>query len=292
MRLRPLQSLAFAVLLGLLLAPQTGCTALFAIVGDSADSAGAPRRTVPAGKAATIPHGRHVIVVLQDGTRVEGAFRDTVRLPDASYESLWQRWLANDDHVPSVVPGDPVTVADDSGEWSGVFRGYHYRSIEVTTADGTLRRVPMASIRALSGPGGFRRTGEDLRALDAASALPSRMGIALAINDAMHGISSIGMRERVVSISDIRVLGLDHGHAGRNTGIVLGLAADVVVVTTVAQASTSAFACQDADWGDIHLFGARSEGIELTHQPYDCVAGGFVPDVGGSGSALRAAPAR
>lgn len=292
MRLRPLQSLAFAAVLYVVLAPQTGCTALFAIVGDAADSAGAPSRTVPAGKAATIRHGRRVFVVLRDGSRLEGAYRDTVGLDDAAYESLWQRWLADDDHVPSVVPGDSITVVQDSGEWPGVFRGYHYRSIEATTADGVLRRVPMASIRLLLGPGEFRRTGEDLRALDAASALPSRMGIVLATSDVMHGISSLGEREKVVSISDIRVLGLDHGHAGRNTGIVLGLAADVLVVTSLAEASTPTINCQDWDWGGFQPWGAGSEGVEPTHQPYDRLAGDFTRPLGGAGSAQHAAAAR
>ncbi len=288
MRMRPLQSLLFAALLFLIVLPQVACTAIGALLGSAIDSPSTPR-VIPTGEAVTVPRGKRLIVTTRDGRRFVGVYRDTASLADSEHDALWRRWLADLNHAAIAVPGDEVTVTDANGEWRGVFAGYHYRCIEVAPLRGEPRRIPMAALIALRGPGGQQWTGEVLEALDASGALPSRMAIVLTTNEPSHGITRMESGERAIALSEIYLLTLDHSHAARNVGVVVGLAADMLVVAAVASASSSWgwTNCSDLDLGG---WGGTTEllrEVQLTQQPYDRYAGAFTSPTAGQITAGR-----
>lgn len=290
MKLRPLQSIAMAAILLLLLAPQYACTILGSIAGAADDARRAESRIIPTGEAVTVRPGTRLIVRLRDGQRLEAVYRDTTRLGDPDYLALWQRWLAIPGHVNSVAPGDRVTVVDGDGEWPAVFVGYHYRSIEVTTSGDSLRRIPLASLRRLSNAREEVWTGRELEAFDTAGLIPSRMGVVLRTQGAARGISVTDGATRAISLSEILTISPTPGHSGQIGGMIVGMALDALVVTAlVREPKSNDLGCA------ILLLGLASSlppDVQLTPQPYDRLAGQFVPEVGGRQvETSRAAPA-
>ena len=288
MRLRPLQSLVLAALLYVVLAPQFACTVIGALAGGAAD---ATTRPIPAGDAVTVKPGRHLTVTLRNGERFTGVFRDTSRLSDSEYDASWQRWLASPGHVSSVAPGDSITLVDSRGEWPATFLGYEYRSLEVKPADGEMRRVPLATLRTLRGPDRREWDGTTLEALDAAGAIPSRMAIELDVVEQLRGISSMGAVRRSIPLNEIQTISVSHGTHGALVGAVIGLAADVLVVTSIRRSQNAGFGCALL-WLSLQASAEPTE-VQLTDRPYDRLAGRFVePALGTNTSSRRGAPVR
>lgn len=293
MRLRPLQSFVFVTLLIVMLAPHFACTVIGALVGGAIDS-GSAGRVIPAGEAVTVPRGKRLVLTLRDGRRLRGVYRDTVSLGDADHDALWRRWLARPGHATSPTPGDEVTVVDDSGEWRAVFAGYHYRSIEVAPLGGDIRRIPLAALHTLRDTTGAEWSGSQLAALDAVGALPTRLAIVIGNNEVIRGITRTAERTQMVSVSEIRQIAFDHGHTGKTVGTIVGLAVDVTLVAAgAAMSSMNTSGCSGMDLSGLQSYGELPPGVQLTSQPYDRLAGTFVPEAPGhTAGGNRAAPAR
>lgn len=292
MRLRPLQWVGFAGLMTVVLAPHFACTVIGALVGGAID-ARSQGRVIPTGEAVTVPRGTRLVLTLRDGRRVSGVYRDTVSLGDPDHDALWRRWLAQPKHAASPTPGDEVTVVDESGEWRAVFAGYHYRSIEVAPMGADIRRVPMASLRSLRDTTGHEWSGSMLAALDASGSLPSRLAIVIGNDAVSRGITRTTGRSQMVSMSEIQQITFEHGHTAQTVGIIVGLAADVTIVAAAAALSSmDSYGCAGTDLSGIGWFTAIPPGVQLTSQPYDRLAGTFLPEAAGhTASGSRAAPA-
>jgi len=292
MRLRALQSFVFATLLIVMLAPHFACTVIGTLVGGAIDSR-STGQVIPAGEAVTVPRGKRLVLTMRDGRRVSGVYRDTVSLGDADHDALWRRWLARPGHTACPTPGDEVTVVDDSGEWRAVFAGYHYRSIEVAPLGGEIRRIPMEALRTLRDATGTQWSGSQLAALDASGELPTRLAIVLGTDTLNRGLTWTTERTQWVSVSEIRQLAFEHTHTARTIGTLVGLTADVAIVAAGApMSSLGNFGCPSISLGGILSSNALPAGVQLTSQPYDRLAGTFVPEGAGRTEAgNRAAPA-
>lgn len=107
---RPVQSLLLAMLLFVILSPQLACTAIGALVGDRVDSGLASRRVLAPGDAIAAKPGTRMTLMLRDGRRVTGTYRDTTNLGPAAYAEVWRRWQAVPGKVGIITTGDRVTV--------------------------------------------------------------------------------------------------------------------------------------------------------------------------------------
>lgn len=274
MRLRPLQSLMLAFALFLVLAPHVACTAIGALIGTGVDAMYSHPRVIPAGEAATIRRGKRMVVTLRDGRRIAGAYRDTTSLDASAYAKLWRRWENTEPRARSVALGDQVTVSDASGEWRGIFAGYHYRSIVVAPLqDGVPTRVLLSNLNTLRGPNGYESSGETLAELDAAWALPSQFALVIGLDPRGRDITKMEPSSQTVPCSEIRSISLDRKHIGRTVGAVVGMVGDVVIVASLAYAlSASNSGCATGIRYSSWERGLPA-GVELTTQPYDRYAG-------------------
>jgi len=293
MRLRPLQSLVLAALLYVVLAPQFACTAGRAIGGSRLDLPPSTNRLVESGDAMTIPPGTPLVVLLRDGRRVEGVFRDTTSLDDTEYAALWQRWLSSAAHPSIPRPGDSVTLVYEHSERAARLEGYHYRSVLLTLLPGdSLVQIPMASLEALRTVDGHSHSGAALAMLDAETVLPSRLALLLETGSRLTGISQMDLAAQVIPSSEIRYLALQRGNdGGAALGVLIGLAAGVALVVLAIQNAPGP-RCE-ADLPPGSLFGLQQPGLGFSTRPYDRLAGRFLePARGTDASTRRAAPVR
>ena len=293
MRLRPLQSLVFAGLLYVVMAPQFACTAGRAMNGSRLDLPPSTDRLVGSGDAMTIPPGTHLVVFLRDGRRIEGVFRDTTSLDAEEYAGLWQRWLSSAAHPSIPRPGDEVTLVYEHAERPARLEGYHYRSVLLTLLPGdSVVQVPMASIEAIRTPDGHSHSGTTLAMLDAETILPSRLALRLETSSKLTGISGAGSTSVVIPSSDIRALALQRGdHGTAALGLLVGLAAGAALVVLAINSAPS----PECNWNPPPgtLLGQLNPGLGLSTQPYDRLAGRFVePAPGADSRSRRAAPVR
>lgn len=292
MRLHPLQSLVLAALLYVVLAPQFACTAGRAMGGSRLDLPPSTDRLVESGDAMTIPPGTRLVVLLRDGRRVQGIFRDTTSLGDTEYAALWQRWLSSAAHPSIPRPGDSVTLVYEHAERTARLEGYHYRSVLLTLLPGdSLVQIPMASLEALRTADGHSHSGAALAMLDAETILPSRLALMLETSGAVRGISQMELATEVIPSSEIRYLALQRGeHSGVALGAFIGLAAGVALVVIAISSATGPQCAPDLPPGI--LFGLQQRGLGVSTEPYDRFAGRFIdPARGTDASSRHAAPA-
>ncbi len=293
MRLRPFQSLVLAALLYVVLAPQFACTTSRAIGGSRLDLPPSTNRLVESGDAMTIPPGTPLVVLLRDGRRVEGTFRDTTSLGDVEYAALWQRWLSSAAHPSIPRPGDSVTLVYEHSERAARLEGYHYRCVLLTLLPGdSLVQIPMASLEALRTVDGHSHSGAALAMLDAETILPSRLALLLETGSAVRGISQMELASEVIPSSDIRYLALQRDdHSGAGLALLIGLAAGAALVI-IAIENAPGPRCE-ADLPPGSILGLQRPGLGPSTHPYDRLAGRFLEPARGTDPSTRhAAPAR
>jgi hypothetical protein len=223
----------------------TGCSVIGFGIGSAIDSSKPKEKIVPGWEVQTIKPGNKIMLILKDGSGLEGKFLGLDRVPEQEYAEAYSRIRQQKPEgvlLPEI--GENITITDTLGkEWAYQFLGYDFRHI-VLRPQGETESIRMSlnlMSRIVDNQGNIIE-GETIRKLFSENRLPLLSAISIRQEPILNRIPESGIEVPVettrVALDKIYQIKVPIKKQAALTGFLIGAVVDVtVIIIAVVEAS-------------------------------------------------------